>query len=83
MTQTVKTTQMKICGSSWGRGDGSGHYWDMTPLSIGQKKAMLGLAAVIVKRTDTAKGLENLLRNALAFLKLASIRLMPRKLFSN
>jgi hypothetical protein len=74
----------------------------------GQKKAMLGLATAIVKRSDTAKGFEvlprrwvvertfawlgrcrrlakdfeNLSRNALAFLKLASIRLMLRRLCS-
>ena len=38
------------------------------------------LETEIVKRPNSAKGWENLNRNALAFLKLASIRSMLRKL---
>ena len=46
----------------------------------GQKTAMPGLATEIVKRSGTAKGFEGLPRNVPAFFKLASIRLMLRRL---
>ncbi|MBB4200034.1 hypothetical protein GGD83_003861 [Rhodoblastus sphagnicola] len=45
-----------------------------------QKKALPFVTTEIVKRSDQAKGFENLTRSAVAFIRLASIRLMLRKL---